>query len=243
MPRRQRVLLMPLLVTLLASMLPALHCVGHPVSGAGKTVDQASVPHTTSASPPAPTPADLTPLHTRTADPQDNYFPNIILHTQDNQPRRFYTDLLRGKVVLINFMYVTCGDICPLATTNLVRVQNALGERLGREVFIYSITMDPQTDTPAVLKQYAAGYRTKPGWYFLTGQDEEIQSLRRKLGIYDRDPVIDADKTQHSGLIVYGNEATGKWAVIPAMLNPARIVQAVLRAMGSGPGGAAPSRP
>lgn len=121
-----------------------------------------------------------TPPTTPTAESQDNYFPNFVLPTQDNQPRRFYDDLLRGKVVLINFMLVTCRDICPLATTNLVQVQNPLGERLGREVFIYSITMDPQMDTPEVLKQYATGYRTKPGWYFLTGKDEEIQILRRK---------------------------------------------------------------
>jgi protein SCO1/2 len=182
-------------------------------------------------------PADLP------AAPQDNYFPNIILYTQDNQPRRFYDDLLRGKVVLINFMYVTCGDICPLATANLVQVQNALGERLGREVFIYSITLEPRTDTPAILKQYAAGYQTKPGWFFLTGQEEDIHLLRRKLGIYDRDPIIDADKTQHSGLIVYGNEATGKWAMIPGLLHPARIVQAVRRVMQARPGMPAPSRP
>src|SRR5712691_4325773 len=115
------------------------------------------------------------------------------------------------QVVLINFLYVTCGDICPLMTANLVQVQAALGERLGREVFMYSITLDPQADTPEALKQYAAGYGVKPGWYFLTGQDEEIQRLRRTLGLYDRDPRIDADKTQHTGLFIYGNEATGRW--------------------------------
>jgi len=130
-----------------------------------------------------------------------------------------------------------------LTTANLVQVQNALGERLGREVFIYSITLDPQTDTPEVLKQYAEGYGAKPGWYFLTGQDEEIQVLRRKLGIYDRDPVIDADKTQHVGLIVYGNEATGKWGAVPALLASERIVQAVLRVMGAQPAMRTPRQP
>jgi len=130
-----------------------------------------------------------------------------------------------------------------LTTANLVQVQNALGERLGREVFIYSITLDPQTDTPEVLKQYAEGYGAKPGWYFLTGQDEEIQVLRRKLGIYDRDPVIDADKTQHIGLIVYGNEATGKWGAVPALLASERIVQAVLRVMGAQPAMRTPRQP
>ena len=130
-----------------------------------------------------------------------------------------------------------------MTTANLVQVQNALGERLGREVFICSITLDPQTDTPEVLKQYAEGYGAKPGWYFLTGQDEEIQVLRRKLGIYDRDPVIDADKTQHIGLIVYGNEATGKWGAVPALLASERIVQAVLRVMGAQPAMRTPRQP
>jgi protein SCO1/2 len=175
--------------------------------------------------------------------PRGDYFPNIVLRTHENQPLRFYDDLLRGKVVLINFFYVTCGDICPLMTANLMQVQAALGERLGREVFIYSITLDPQTDTPAVLKQYAEGYGAKPGWYFLTGQDEEIQKLRRTLGLYDRDPRIDADKVQHTGLITYGNEATGRWGVVPALLAPERIVRAVLRVMGPQPAVLTPSKP
>src|SRR5712691_5291934 len=144
------------------------------------------------------------------------------------------------QVVLINFLYVTCGDICPLTTANLVQVQNALGERLGREVFMYSITLDPQTDTPEVLKQYAEGYGAKRGWYFLTGQDEDIQMLRRKLGLYDRDPGIDADRTQHVGLVVYGNEATGRWGAVPALLAPERIVRAVLRVMELQPARLAP---
>jgi protein SCO1/2 len=130
-----------------------------------------------------------------------------------------------------------------LTTANLVQVQAALGERLGREVFMYSITLDPQTDMPAVLKQYAEGYGVKPGWYFLTGQDEEIQSLRRTLGLYDRDPRIDADKTQHTGLIIYGNEATGRWGAVPALLAPERIVQAVLKVMGLKPAALAPGKP
>jgi protein SCO1/2 len=175
--------------------------------------------------------------------PRGDYFPNVVLRTHDNQPLRFYDDLLRGKVVLINFLYVTCGDICPLMTANLVRVQAALGVRLGREVFMYSITLDPQTDTPEALKQYAAGYGVKPGWYFLTGQDEEIQRLRRTLGLYDRDPRIDADKTQHTGLLIYGNEVTGRWGAIPALLAPERIVRAVLRVLGPQPAVLTPRKP
>ena len=145
MRRRQRAILMPLVVYFMASVLLALTCAGHPVAVPEEPGDREGDP-------------PLTP--TRAAG---RLLPNIILHTHDNQSLRFYDDLLRGKVVLINFFYVTCGDICPLMTANLVRVQAALGERLGREVCMYSMTLDPQTDTPEALQQYAEGYGVKPG--------------------------------------------------------------------------------
>lgn len=162
----------------------------------------------------------------------EGYFPNIVLTTHESEKVRFYDDLVKGKVVLINFMFTACPDICPLTTANLIRVQKALGERLGRDVFFYSITLDPATDTPDVLKRYRKAVGAKPGWFFLTGKYEEIEVIRRKLGVYDLDPVIDADKTQHGGLVVYGNEAIGRWAAIPGLLKPKYIVRAVLRVMG-----------
>ncbi len=95
-----------------------------------------------------------------------------------------------------------------------------------------SITLDPGRDTPAVLKQYAEAYGVKRGWYFLTGKPEEIELLRRKLGSYDPDAVVDADKSQHSGLLTYGNETTGAWGAMPVLAQPKRIVQSILRVMG-----------
>ena len=87
---------------------------------------------------------------------------------------------MKGKVVAIN------------TTPNLAKFQAALSERVGRDVFMYSITLDPTNDTPDVLKRYAQAYGAKPGWTFLTGKAEDIKMLRRKLGVYDRDPLIDA---------------------------------------------------
>ncbi len=114
-------------------------------------------------------------------------------------------------------------------TANLVQVQRLLGDRIGRDIFMLSITLDSKVDTPQVLERYARSFGVKPGWLFLTGNHEQIEMLRHKLGIYDPDPIIDADKTQHAGIVTYGNERTGKWAAIPALLKPEHIVKALLR--------------
>ena len=139
---------------------------------------------------------------------------------------------MKGRVVLINFMFTNCRRLCPVTTPNLVKVQAALGERVGRDIFLYSITLDPATDTPEVLKNYAQRVGAGPGWTFLTGKAEDIGKLRRRLGVYNRDPIIDADKTRHSGLVVYGNDAIGRWALISGLNKPEAIVKAVLRVVG-----------
>lgn len=150
-------------------------------------------------------------------------FPNVLLRTQDDTKVRFYDDLIKGKVVMINFMFTTCSSVCPRATANLLKVEAALGDRLERDVRIISITVDPRRDTPAVLKKYSARYGTKPGWYFVTGSEKDIQSIRDRLGVN-----LDGnDKTQHTGVLVYGNEETGQWAATPAMADPKAIVRTV----------------
>ena len=159
----------------------------------------------------------------------EGYFPNVVLTTHQNQRVRFYDDIVKGKIILVNFMFTSCQRFCPRTTSNLARVQAALGPRLGRDVFLYSITLDPARDTPEVLKRYAQTVGAKPGWLFLTGTSEDIELLRRKLGVYDPDPLIDADKTQHAGIVVLGNEATGDWGAVPGLIKPAAIVQAVQR--------------
>ncbi len=160
--------------------------------------------------------------------PRAGYFPNSLLYTHENKPVRFYDDLIRGKIVVINMMYAKCEGICPGMTENLVKVQKALGGRVGRDIFMYSLTLQPEQDTPAALKDYAAMYGVKPGWLFLTGKKAEMDVLRRKLGFVDPDPVVDADKSQHTGLVRYGNEALDRWAACPALSNPAQIAKAIL---------------
>jgi len=104
-----------------------------------------------------------------------------------------------------------------------------LGERVGRDVFFYSITLDPAKDTPEVLDAYAEAYGTGEGWLFLTGDYDDIEDLRYALGIYDPDPIVDADKTQHGAILTFGNEAAAGWGAAPALQSPDLIVESFLR--------------
>lgn len=160
--------------------------------------------------------------------PRAGYFPNAILRTHENKPVRFYDDLIKGKVVLINFMYTNCEGLCPRQTANLVVVQKALGDRVGRDIFMYSITLKPEEDTPKVLQEYARSNGIKPGWLFLTGKPEDVEKLRQKLGFVDSDPIVDRDKAQHIGVVLYGNEALDRWAACPALTHPEEIAKYVL---------------
>jgi len=99
---------------------------------------------------------------------QRKYFTDLPLLTQDGKEVRFYTDMLRGKVVLISFIYTNCTDICPILMPNLAEIQNQLGDRFGREVTFVSISVDPEDDTPEELKKYGEKYGARPGWTFLT---------------------------------------------------------------------------
>jgi protein SCO1 len=91
------------------------------------------------------------------------YFPNVTLTTHDGDEVKFYDDLIKGKIVAINLIYTTCKYACPLETARLTQVAKLLGERMGRDIFFYSITIDPDHDTPAVLKAYAQKYQVGPG--------------------------------------------------------------------------------
>lgn len=151
------------------------------------------------------------------------YFSNRILLTQENRPVRFYEDILKGKIVLINFFFTTCTGICPPMTANLLKVQEYLAGHVGDEVSLVSISVDPSYDTPERLKAYAASYKVKPGWLFLTGKKEDASWVLYRLGGYVE------DKNDHSGILIIGDEATGHWQKIPAMTKPAQIADIVLK--------------
>lgn len=137
-----------------------------------------------------------------------NYFPNVQLVTQEGKTVKFYDDLLRDKKVLIDFIFTQCTSICPLQTAKMAQVQKLLGDRIGRDIFIYSISLDPEHDTPERLKTYARQYHAGPGWFFLTGKREDIDVVRYKLG--ER-----SDKEQHGNTVRVADVARGQWMRIP----------------------------
>jgi protein SCO1/2 len=156
------------------------------------------------------------------ADQKARYFTDAEFKTQDNRTVRFYTDLLQGKKVLINFMYRECSNTCPRTTANLVAVQRDFGSRVGRDVFFISISLRPDVDTPAALKAYAADHGCGPGWTFLCGAMKDVDVLRRKLGLVDN-----PDITQHVGLLTFGNEPAARWGTTNALASPEHIAWVV----------------
>ena len=162
--------------------------------------------------------------------PRAGYFRNALLQTHEGKQVRFYDDVVKGdKIVVFNMMYTVCANICPPNTANLLRVQQMLGERMGRDIFFYSLTLKPEMDTPRALSEYAELYGVKPGWTFLTGAPGDIDAIRRKLGFFDRDPQVDNDLSLHTDMVRIGNEAYDRWSMMPTLLTPRQLVNSIIR--------------
>jgi cytochrome oxidase Cu insertion factor (SCO1/SenC/PrrC family)/mono/diheme cytochrome c family protein len=146
-----------------------------------------------------------------TAAPQGSrfgpdYFTNLSVTTQDGVTAPFYDAFIKGKIVVFTFIYLNCNDICPLTTSRIAKIAEKLGDAVGRDVFIYSITMDPTRDTPEALKMHAEAFGARPGWTFLTGKPEDIDKIRWLLGERSR------KLTEHRNDMILGNDVTGEWS-------------------------------
>ena len=173
----------------------------------------------------AATAAPTEPLH----QSGPGWFTNVEVQAHDGKTYRFYDDLMKDKIVLVNFFYTDCDLVCPLATENLAYVHELFGARMGKDIFMYSISLQPARDTPAKLAAYAERFGVGAGWLMLTGQPDNIELLRRRLGFVDSDPVTDADLEQHLGTVRIGNVPKNRWAMSPSLLNPTAIVRTVKR--------------
>jgi protein SCO1/2 len=145
-------------------------------------------------------------------------FPNVPVTTQDGVTLRFYDDLLKGKAVAIDFIYTTCKDECPLQTARMVQLQRTLGDRVGKDLFFYSITVDPRIDTPEALKEYADKFGVGPGWLFLTGNATDLKQIADKLGVVYSRELLTNDG--HGTTLMVGDVPTGQWMQNSAEDNP-----------------------
>ena len=173
------------------------------------------------AAPPAPhdhTHMSKTPEQ---ASPAEKYFTDVELINQDGKKVRFYSDVLKGKTVVVNAFFTSCTSVCPPMNRNMQKIQEALGDRVGRDVFFVSITVDPEVDTPARLKEYAKNFHAGPGWTFLTGKKENLDWALYKLGQYVE------RKDDHTTVFIIGNEKTGLWKKALGIANVAELVQVV----------------
>jgi protein SCO1 len=154
-------------------------------------------------------------------------FTNALLRTQDNKEVRFYDDLIKGKQCVINLMYAECHGACPLVTTVMKRTYRDLKDRMGKDLFFYSISVKPEDDSPAALKHYAQMRNADlPGWYFLTGDAYDIETIRYRL--FNMGHIgVDTDFAMHSGTFRIVNDATNYWGHAAAFASQANILQRI----------------
>lgn len=156
--------------------------------------------------------------------------PNIRVYDQNGKPLSFYRDLVRGKTVAINFIFTTCTTICPPLTAIFSKVQQDLLERKSDgnagDIRLISITVDPVTDNPERLLMFAARFKARPGWTFLTGDKTEIDLLLNALG------AAVADKNDHTPMILIGNDPSGYWTRSYGLSSPETLLKVILDAAG-----------
>ena len=161
------------------------------------------------------------------ASPGPSRYTNAVLRTQDNKEVRFYDDLIRGKQAVVNFMYAECHGACPLVTQTLKKTYMQLKDRMGKDLFFYSITTKPQDDTPAALKHYAKTRKADlPGWYFLTGDSYDIETIRFRLFGMSH-PGFDLDDSMHAGMLRIINDGRNSWGMAQAFATQKNILKRI----------------
>jgi cytochrome oxidase Cu insertion factor (SCO1/SenC/PrrC family) len=178
-------------------------------SGDNRTVDDMT---TTAASARAP-------------DARRMVIPDVEVLDQDGLRIHFYSDLIKGKTIVINFIFTNCTTICPPMAATFARIQKQMGDRVGRDVHFISISVDPLTDTPERLKTWGAKFKAGDGWTFVTGDKEEINKLLKSLG------GSVARREDHSPTILVGNDLKGVWTRTYGLANPSQIVGLILNVM------------
>jgi len=149
--------------------------------------------------------------------------PDVQVYDQNGKRLNFYSDLIKGKTVAINFIFTTCTTICPPLTATFRRVQQNLAE-LPLQVQLISVSVDPVTDTPERLREFAGKFKAGPGWTFVTGDKSDIDSLLQAL------EVAVANKTDHTPMILIGNDPAAYWTRAYGLTSPTLLVKVIAAA-------------
>jgi protein SCO1 len=158
---------------------------------------------------------------TNTTTPTKLSIPDITVLDQDGQKKKFYTDLVKDRIVVINFVFTSCKAMCPLLGANFSRLQSALGERLGQDVFLISVSTDPEIDSPEKMKTWGEKFKAKAGWTLVTGNKED---LARLLRVFTGDG---PSKNYHAPMLCVVNDSkkTHRWAY--GFEAPERVIEIV----------------
>jgi cytochrome oxidase Cu insertion factor (SCO1/SenC/PrrC family) len=177
-------------------------------------------------SPPPPASTTAVPVMKEASTTSSLRIPDTTVYNQNGRRLNFYTDLIKGKTVAINFIFTTCTTICPPLTATFRRVQQELNKQTGSGVELISISVDPVIDTPERLYDFAAKFKAGPGWTFVTGDKSEIDSLLQALG------AAVGNKNDHTPMILVGNDATGYWTRAYGLSSPTTLVKVIAEAAG-----------
>jgi len=141
----------------------------------------------------------------KSVDGSTMVIPDVEVLDQDGNALHFYTDLIKDKTVAINFIFTNCTTICPPLAATFARLQKEMGDKVGHDVHLISISVDPLTDTPERLKAWGAKFKAAPGWTFVTGEKQEIDKLLNALG------AAVSKREDHTPALIIGNDSKGVW--------------------------------
>lgn len=158
------------------------------------------------------------------------HIPDVRLVNQAGEEVRFYSDLVQGRVVALNFIFTTCTTICPPMGANFARLQEILGERVGKDVQLISVSVDPVTDTPQRLRAWGERFGAGPGWTLLTGSKPEVERLLKSLAVFT------PDYNDHSPVVLIGHEGHGEWRRVYGLAPAAKLAELVAELAGGGEG-------
>ena len=147
--------------------------------------------------------------------------PDTVVLDQDKRKLHFYSDLIKGKTVAINFIFTTCTTICPPLTANFARLQRIMSERGEKDFQLISVSVDPETDTPDKLKRYAEMFGAKPGWTFVTGTRAELEPIWRAFKVYT------SNKLDHTAMVVIGNDTQDRWIYAAGLSSAKELGRAI----------------